>query len=106
MELPKDTKLGNWRSMMAWMYFSVCICDFIIFPILWTSTQVLYGGKVVIPWSPMTLQGAGFFHVAMGAILGVSVWQKSEEKKQIMRYTDIENERVLKKVPNQENEEL
>ena len=26
--------IGYWRPMMAWQYFIVCLCDFIIFPSL------------------------------------------------------------------------
>lgn len=91
---------------MAWMYFSVCITDFILFPILWSILQAIYGVKVIVPWNPITLQSGSMFHVAMGAILGISVWKKSDERSKFMQYTDSENERNIKKVPKQDPEEL
>jgi hypothetical protein len=37
-------------------------------------------GESVTAWEPLTLQGAGLFHVAMGAILGVTAWSRGREK--------------------------
>ena len=65
---------------MAWMYMVVCICDFIIFPLAWSAIQTMFGGEVHSQWQPMTLQGAGFFHVAMGAVLGIAVYGRTKEK--------------------------
>jgi hypothetical protein len=31
-------------------------------------------------WVPITLQGGGLFHVAMGAVLGVSAYGRTQEK--------------------------
>jgi hypothetical protein len=31
-------------------------------------------------WQPLTLQGAGLFHMAMGAVLGLSAWGRTQEK--------------------------
>jgi len=31
-------------------------------------------------WVPITLQGGGLFHVAMGAVLGVAAWSRGQEK--------------------------
>jgi len=70
----------KWRPMMAVMYFTVCICDFIIFPVLWSLFQAYFEGQVTTPWTPLTLQGAGLFHMAMGAILGVTAWTRGQEK--------------------------
>jgi hypothetical protein len=62
------------------MYFAVCITDFILFPILWSILQALQNGNVSGQWDPITLQGAGLFHIAMGAILGVTAWSRGQEK--------------------------
>lgn len=70
----------RWRPAMAWMYLTICICDFIIFPIVWSAIQALYGGEVHNQWQPLTLQGAGFFHVAMGAVLGITAYGRTQEK--------------------------
>ena len=66
--------------MMGWMYMLVCTMDFVIFPILWSIIQTLGGGRVETQWSPITLQGAGLFHMAMGAVLGVTAWSRGQEK--------------------------
>lgn len=69
----------KWRPAMGWMYMTVCITDFILFPILWSVFKA-YMGEGVEPWNPLTLQGAGLFHLAMGAVLGVAAWSRGKEK--------------------------
>jgi len=71
---------SKWRPAMAWMYMVVCIFDFIIFPIMWSIVQIIFNGKVDSPWTPITLIGAGLFHMAMGAIVGVTAWGRTREK--------------------------
>jgi len=76
----KENWINNrWRPMMGWMYFVVCITDFILFPVLWALFKASVGDPVSA-WDPLTLQGAGLFHVAMGAILGVTAWSRGREK--------------------------
>lgn len=76
----KENWINNrWRPMMGWMYFVVCITDFILFPVLWSLLKAAVG-EPVTAWDPLTLQGAGLFHVAMGAILGVTAWSRGREK--------------------------
>ena len=70
----------KWRPAMAWMYMIVCVFDFIIAPILWSILQSMYKGNVTEQWVPLTLQGAGLFHMAMGAIVGVTAWSRGKEK--------------------------
>jgi hypothetical protein len=31
-------------------------------------------------WQPLTLQGAGLFHIAMGAVLGIAAYGRTQEK--------------------------
>ena len=76
----EDWMNSKWRPMMGWMYMSVCICDFIIFPILWSVHQAVDKGQVNLQWDPLTLKGAGLFHMAMGAVLGVAAWSRGQEK--------------------------
>lgn len=69
----------RWRPLMAYLYMIICAADFFIFPILWT----LYQGTTHAPltqWLPLTLQGAGLFHLAFGAIIGVSSYGRTQEK--------------------------
>ena len=70
---------NNWRPAAAWLYMATCAFDFIIAPIFWSILQA-YFGKVVVPWVPLTLQGAGLYHMAMGAIIGVTAWSRGQEK--------------------------
>lgn len=65
---------------MAVMYMIVCTCDFVLFPVLWSALQALQHGSVAMQWAPITLQGAGLFHMAMGAVLGVAAWSRGQEK--------------------------
>ena len=76
----EDWMNSKWRPMMGWMYMLVCTMDFVLFPVLWSVMQAVHGGSVQTQWSPITLQGAGLFHMAMGAIVGVAVFGRTQEK--------------------------
>ena len=65
---------------MGWMYMLVCVCDFVLFPVLWSLVQTIGDGKVESQWMPITLQGAGLFHLAMGAVLGIAAMGRTQEK--------------------------
>jgi hypothetical protein len=56
------------------------MADFVLFPVLWSLVQAAHGGSVQTQWSPITLQGAGLFHMAMGAILGIAAFGRTQEK--------------------------
>ena len=70
----------KWRPVMGWMYMMVCVCDFTLFPILWSVLQAVSHGSVTNQWQPLTLQGAGLFHLAMGAVLGIAAYGRTKEK--------------------------
>ena len=76
----EDWMNSKWRPACGWMYIVVCLFDFMIAPILWSITQAVFHGGVNVQWQPLTLQGAGLFHVAMGAIIGVSAYGRTQEK--------------------------
>ena len=76
----EDWMNSKWRPMMGWMYMIVCITDFVLFPILWSMVQAVHGGNVTTQWQPITLQGAGLFHIAMGAVLGIAAMGRTQEK--------------------------
>ena len=76
----EDWMNSKWRPMMGWMYMLVCVMDMVIFPILWSLLQSLNHGQVSSQWNPLTLQGAGLFHIAMGAVLGLAAWGRTQEK--------------------------
>jgi hypothetical protein len=31
-------------------------------------------------WQPLTLQGAGFYHITMATVLGITAWSRGQEK--------------------------
>lgn len=76
----EDWMNSKWRPMMGWMYMVVCMADFVLFPVLWSMVQAIHGGSVQTQWTPITLQGAGLFHMAMGAIIGVAAFGRTQEK--------------------------
>jgi hypothetical protein len=71
---------SKWRPLMGWMYMLVCSMDFVGFPILWSILQAYAHGQINSQWQPLTLQGAGLFHVAMGAVLGITAYGRTQEK--------------------------
>ena len=54
--------------------------DMVVFPVLWSLLQSLSHGAVNSQWQPLTLQGAGLFHIAMGAVLGIAAHGRTQEK--------------------------
>ena len=70
----------KWRPVMGWVYMATCTADFVLFPILWSILQALSKGNVTSQWQPLTLQGAGLYHVAMGAVLGIAAYGRTKEK--------------------------
>lgn len=76
----EDSWIKNyWRPMIAYQYLIVCLFDFIIFPSVsfWFAH---YTGTPYIQWEPLTLKESGFYHMSMGAIIGVSAWTRGQEK--------------------------
>lgn len=89
----------NWRSMAFVTYFLICLGDFLILPMIYaamgsmdivTLVQLsmqykdptvqaeflkLYAAKI---WVPLTVQGAGSFHIAFGTILGAGAWTRGQ----------------------------
>jgi hypothetical protein len=75
----EDWMNSKWRPMMGWMYMLVCTMDMVIFPVLWSLLQTTTGTQIT-QWNPLTLQGAGLFHIAMGAVLGIAAFGRTQEK--------------------------
>jgi hypothetical protein len=51
----------------------------VLFPVLWSLLQT-FTGTAITQWNPLTLQGAGLFHIAMGAVLGIAAFGRTQEK--------------------------
>jgi hypothetical protein len=75
----EDWMNSKWRPMMGWMYMVICTMDMVIFPILWSLLQAVTH-TAITQWNPLTLQGAGLFHIAMGAVLGIAAFGRTQEK--------------------------
>lgn len=74
---------SKWRPAMAWTYMAICIFDFIVAPILFTTAQYLSAGvtqQAIKQWDPLTMQVSGMFHFAMGAVIGITAWGRTKEK--------------------------
>ena len=76
----EDWMNSKWRPMMGWSYMLTCIADFVLFPVLWSLLQAISKGQVNVQWQPITLQGAGLYHIAMGAVLGIAAYGRTQEK--------------------------
>jgi hypothetical protein len=76
----EDWMNAKWRPMMGWTYMATCLFDFIVGPILFNILQFYNPGQAVGMWAPLTLQGGGLYHIAMGAIIGVSAYGRTQEK--------------------------
>lgn len=92
----------GWRPALAWSYVAICIFDFLVAPLIMMaffgqaqSTTMLPPGllaseyveilKALPPavyhaWVPLTLQAGGFFHIAMGGMIGIGSWTRGKEK--------------------------
>lgn len=70
---------GMWRPALAWSYVLACTFDFVIGPV---ATMIFFKitGQPYVPWVPLTIQGGGLYHLAMGAVLGVTSWSRGQEK--------------------------
>ena len=76
----EDWMNSKWRPAMGWLYMFVCLFDFVLAPVMWSVLQAVSKGSVQTQWQPLTLQGAGLFHLAMGAVLGIAAYGRTKEK--------------------------
>ena len=75
----EDWMQKKWRPAMGWMYMGICTLDMAVFPVLWSVLQ-MFQNTTITQWQPLTLQGAGLFHIAMGAVLGIAAFGRTQEK--------------------------
>ena len=83
-EAPKQDEhwmKAYWRPAMGWLYMGICACDFILFPIISMFMPVFIKNMTYIPWKSITLDNGGLIHLAFGAILGVTAYGRTLEKK-------------------------
>jgi len=75
-----DTKFHRyWRPAMGWSYLIVCLWDFLLAPLFftWWAAKTKTSFEM---WKPLTLAEGGLYHLAMGAIVGVTAWSRGQEK--------------------------
>ena len=99
-----------WLPLLSFMYIAICVCDFIVFPVLTSMHNAKIEDKIVAEiqtnqtaqaafidayekattlkeWQPLTLMGGGLFHLAMGSILtGGAVTRGLQKKSDIEGY--------------------
>ena len=68
-----------WRPLIAWVYAIIVLFDFMIAPIM-LGVYCAAFRQPYIEWHSLTIQGGGMFHIAMGAVIGVSSYSHSQEK--------------------------
>lgn len=70
---------ANWRAAMGWQYLIVCLFDFMLAPIF-MAWFAYFTKTPLVAWVPLTVQGGGLYHLAMGAVVGITSYAKSKEK--------------------------
>lgn len=105
--------MKSWRPAAAYVYLFICLSDFVLMPVYYEYAKRIHSSEFVqlalkFPegitqiealrvirqnesWEPLTLQATGLFHIAFGAILGVSAWTRSRDKREEIqedRYDD------------------
>jgi hypothetical protein len=73
----------HWRGLVGFEYVLICVCDFMILPMLYFWVQqyeVQAANDAYRQWSPLTVQGGGLYHLSHMAIMGVSSWGKTQER--------------------------
>lgn len=91
MSSPKESWFVKyWRPAMAWQYFSVCLFDFMFAPIL-SAVYATINEVSMTPWHPLTLEGGGLYHIAMGTVLGITAWTRGQVQIQSVKNYTNEN---------------
>lgn len=77
-----------WRPMIAYVFGSIALIDFVVFPVCWSLLQ-FYNGDPITQWQPLTLSEGGLFYLALGSILGISSWTRGQEKVEMVKKTNF-----------------
>ncbi len=107
----KVTFKSAWRPLLAYCYVLIVVFDFVIAPAVMTGiykdhtqpTAVYYlqngftaeqaitlhqsniAQQSYVQWDPLTLKAGGFFHIAMGGVLGIGSWTRGREKEALAK---------------------
>jgi len=76
---------NKWRPAIGWIYAVTVFFDFVLAPIGMIAVQaglMIMGnsGIELTQWEPLTLKGAGLFHISMLTIVGVTAYGRTKEK--------------------------
>lgn len=67
----------DWKIIAGIVYLTINVFDFILFPMMFAILlPALHPGTPPLEWKPLTTSNGGLFHMAFGAILGVTVWRE------------------------------
>lgn len=75
----EDFATAKWRPFMGWTYMAICFFDFVIGPVMQVVFSIVTKTPL-LPWKSLTLDNGGLFHLAMGAVLGVAAYGRTQEK--------------------------
>jgi hypothetical protein len=78
-----EQQKNQFEWLMGRIYAVICLADFVLFPIMYTIVQfweTQAANDAFRQWNPSTLQNGGFVHLAFGAILGISAFNKKDDK--------------------------
>lgn len=84
-----------WRPAMGWSYMAICLFDFMLAPVFFGILSAVTKTPQIV-WKSLTLAEGGLFHLAMGAVLGISAFGRTQEKTTKMTSESIENTPVRK----------
>ena len=82
----------KWRPVAAWVYLLIVTVDFVLFPVFF-AWYYYFTKTPMIQFVPLTIQGGGLFHVAFGAIIGVTSWGRTTEKINNLKDQDTDPEK-------------
>ena len=68
----------SWRPVLAYTYGFICISDFFLLPLV--NYMLNWHLNTNTPYLPLTLQGAGLYHLGMAGVLGITSHGRSQEK--------------------------
>lgn len=89
MSQKEEWSTRKWRPYLGMSYIAICLFDFIVGPVLNYIFFVKVTGTFQ-PWKPLTMSDGGLFHMAMGAVLGVTSWTRGQEKQNRLSYGSSE----------------
>jgi len=78
-KIGEDFASSKWRPFMGWTYMFICLFDFCIGPVMNVVFSIMTKTPL-IAWKSLTLDNGGLFHLAMGAVLGVAAYGRTQEK--------------------------